>query len=150
MSFLIILITFIIFYILGHAGPAYLVGTTCVTFLGCNAGPLGYDALLHVISSILYVLGLLWLIKKYPKLTILTDNLWKNVFIIISFVALMSVAWEIIEYTHDSIRLAQNPSFPTLELDQPTNADTMGDLIISLIAGAATLPFVKKQLENKN
>ena len=118
--------------------------TRCFKYLGCNAGFFGFDALVHFLGGILYVTLILWLIDKYPKLNILHNNFWKNAIILLAIVVLMGVFWEIIEFSTGHFRtfvLHQNLTIKNMP--QPSNSDTMGDLIFGLFGGVAAVVLLK-------
>ncbi len=125
--------------------------TMCYKYLGgCDAGFFGYDALEHLLFGISAVCVLVWLCKKYPRFSLLSqDKKWKNLFTLVAIVALASVAWEFVECAHDYFRLEvfREPLLSLRlhinNLDQPTNLDTMGDLAFSVGGSIFALLFVE-------
>lgn len=120
---------------------SWLNNSKCFTYLGCNAGFFGYDALVHFFSGMTEAVFIFWLAEKSQKFNFLHKSFWKNAIIIISIVALLGIGWEIIEFSYDQIRthvLHQNLLDPN-RLVQPNNIDTMGDLISTLIGALVIL-----------
>jgi hypothetical protein len=122
---------------------------SCYKYLGCSVGFFGYDALEHFLSGIALTWILVWIFQKFPKYSLLSDKLWKNVLILIALVALFSVLWELSELVHDVFRssiLHQpliNFRLNINLMDQPTNLDTMGDLFFELFGSVIALIFAK-------
>ena len=134
-------------------GQIWVSGNTaCVKFLGCGAGFFGYDALEHFLWGVLVVVFSIGICVKFPLLNLLhNDALWKNVLLLLAFLALVSVGWELLEYSHDHI-LTQFAFFNKLaflkpqSLAQPSNVDTMGDLTFDLLGGALGILILKANL----
>ena len=69
--------------------------------------------------------------------------------IVVALIVFVSVLWELLEFAHDTIRIdifhqaLVNWSLHINFLDQPTNADTMGDLTFGLFGSILTLLFIK-------
>ena len=64
----------------------------------------------------------------------------------LGLVALVSVLWEIFEFSYDSFRiyvLHHDLLQPVNHLTQPSNADTMGDLIFGLVGASVVLALLK-------
>ena len=136
---------FILGWALGIRGPVFIDNYKCYALLGCNMGFFGYDAVLHLWSGIMDVVLIIWITRKFPAVNIFHKQFWKNFLIIISFVAFISVAWEIGELGHDQYRmkvLHQNLTVPN-HLDQPSNDDTMGDMTFAIIGAALTAGALK-------
>ena len=112
---------------------------TCSPYLGCVAGFFGYDAFEHLFFGIAGTLGIFWFCEHFPKYSLFHTNKFRNFLVIISIVAFVSVLWEIAECAHDALRVdilhepLRNISLHINLLDQPTNLDTMGDLVFSLL-----------------
>ena len=123
---------------------------TCSKYLGCVAGFFGYDAFEHFFFGILCVLIIIWFCEHFPKYSVLTKTNWKDVIIIISLVAFVAVFWEIVECAHDALRVdvlhesLRNFSLHLNLLDQPTNLDTMGDIVFSLLGSIVAICITKK------
>ena len=118
----------------------------CFHLLGCNAGFFGYDAVMHFVSGILEVSFFLWLARRSVSWNLFKGGFWQNVLIMVALVALVSVSWEILEFGYDSFRvdiLHHNLLLPTNHYTQPSNADTVGDLLAGLLGGITTLVFLK-------
>lgn len=98
--------------------------------LGCNYGFFGYDALWHLIGGILAGSAFVLISGKRPRY-----------FALLAIVTLASVGWEALEFGHDKVfnRIPVINKIEFLHFErvaQPSNADTVGDLLFS-IAGAA-------------
>ena len=118
----------------------------CFKYLGCNAGFFGFDAFVHFLAGILFIMFVLWLFHRYPKLNLLHANFWKTAVILLAIVALLGVTWEVIELAADHIRmdvLHENLTHPN-RLAQPSNGDTMGDLTFALLGAALSIGALKK------
>lgn len=124
----------------------------CFRYLGCNIGFFGYDAVVHFFSGILEAIFLIWLCHKFPKTNILhEDSVWKNIVVLIAFVALLAVTWELLEFSADHFRmyiLHENLTNPNI-LAQPNNSDTMGDFTFGL-SGAFLGAFLVKYFDSKS
>ncbi len=141
---------FLLGWILGSYGPDLMSSAVCYTLLGCNAGFFGYDAVLHFVSGIMDVLLILWVTRQFPQVNLFHDRYWKNALIILALVAFIAVTWETIELAHDQFLMKvfhENLRVPN-HLTQPSNDDTMGDMIFSLVGAACTIrllrPFIIK------
>ncbi|HZS42901.1 MAG TPA: hypothetical protein VFA52_01645 [Candidatus Paceibacterota bacterium] len=131
---------YIIIQIYGAVEYAYVANADCHKYLGCGVEFFGYDAFEHFFSGLLFWFLILWLCQLFPKYSILHESRWKNFLILVSLSTLFFVLWEIGECLHDIFRL-QIVHEPILSynlrfnlLDQPTNLDTMGDLIFGLLS----------------
>jgi hypothetical protein len=129
---------------------AWAGNATCSKYLGCVTGFAGYDAFEHLFSGVAVALFIVWLCRRYPAYSILPDEPWKAALVIVAAVALVSVAWEILEFAHDAIRLdlfhepLRNVRFHINLLDQPSNTDTMGDLSFNLLGAIVGVLFQSK------
>ena len=118
----------------------------CFKYFGCNAGFFGFDALVHFLAGILFIMFVLWLFHAYPKLNLLHSNFWKTTVTLLAIVALLGVTWEFMEFSADHIRidiLHENLIHPN-RLAQPSNGDTMGDLTFALLGAALSISILKK------
>jgi len=119
-------------YTAGNAG-------SCSKYVGCLTGFTGFDAFEHLVFGIAATLFIIWFSERFTRYSVLPEKIWKKVLVIIALVALLSVAWEIVECIHDAVRLdilhqpLRNIRLQINLLDQPTNLDTMGDLIASFV-----------------
>jgi len=141
---------FLIICIMGEGiGGSLASNPSCLKYLGCTNGFFGYDAIEHLFFGIAGTFVLIWLFQKFPKYSILKEKRWKNILIIVSLIALMSVLWELLECAHDVFRVdilhqtLVNWRLHINLLDQPTNLDTMGDLTFDLIGSVIVLFFTK-------
>lgn len=120
----------------------------CFRFLGCNAGFFGYDALVHFLAGIMEMAFLFWLRTKLKK-DFLHGIYFYDMAILVAFLALMAVSWELVEFCFDQFRLYVlhvNLLVPN-HLAQPSNADTMGDMFFSIFSGKlAAVYFLKSRL----
>lgn len=126
---------------------AFGSNNSCYKYIGCVDGFGGYDAIEHFLFGIAIIFILIWIFQKFPKFSVMQDNVWKNIFILISIVSLISVLWEFTECSYDFFRLEilHQPLF-NLKLKinylaQPSNLDTMGDFTFSLLGSLLTLFF---------
>jgi len=99
----VVIFAVIIFF--GYQGPGWIKDSLCFTYLGCNAGFFGYDSIMHFSSGIMDVAILLWIFMRFPSFSLLGNSFWKNLVIVLSVVALVAVCWEILEYSHDFVRM---------------------------------------------
>ncbi|HEU5114353.1 MAG TPA: hypothetical protein VFT82_01145 [Candidatus Paceibacterota bacterium] len=112
----------------------------CYPYLGCNIGFFGYDALLHFVSGMMEVAGLVWLGLRY-RLYSFQDRFWKNAVFLIALIALIAVSWEFVEFAYDHFRmdiLHTNLTNPN-QMAQASNSDTMGDIFFSMLGSAITI-----------
>ena len=115
---------------------------------GCNAGFFGYDILEHFSGGLFSALMITWLALRNQKINILHNDALKNFIIILAVIALLGIGWEILEFSHDHI-FSQSALFQTMtifhpkNIVQPSNSDTMGDLVFDLL-GATTAAIVLK------
>jgi hypothetical protein len=99
----------------------------------------GYDAFEHLFFGVALVILIVWLCEHFPKYCITHPERWKTALIVVAVVVFISVLWEILECTHDALRMnvlhesLRNFSLNINLLDQPTNIDTMGDLSFGLV-----------------
>lgn len=144
------LVLFIVWFF-GHYEPHYIFNDKCFNLLGCNIGFFGYDALIHLLSSIFEAAILIWLMNKFPKINVLKYNLWKNIAVLILIVFLLGITWEICEFVSDEIRLSStNPALVHSNFfDQPSRSDMMGDIAFSVLGACITALSLKKQVQKK-
>lgn len=143
-----IVLIFMVMWIVSVRGPTLISNDKCFAVLGCNVGFFGYDALLHFVSGIMDAVVIVWLARKFPSISLFHQRFWKNFLIVIALVALIAVSWEFGEYCHDQFRmnvLHENLTMPN-HLDQPSNADTMGDLTFSILGSALTALALQSML----
>lgn len=128
-------ISFVVLQVFGVWGPVLISNQLCFRWFGCNAGFFGYDAIIHTVSAVMEVLFIVWLMKMYPRISMLTDSRLKNVIMLVSLVALLAVIWELGEFLQDRYFmyvLHIDLLHPVNALSQPSNIDTMGDEFFSL------------------
>ncbi len=143
-SLLLLVIVFDILQILGVSGPTFMDNSKCFAYLGCNAGFFGYDILVHFTSGISIVLILVWLMRKYPRLSILHGVRWKDILTLIICTVFIGVVWEFGEFARDQFMMkALNIDLihPINLLAQTSNSDTMGDLFFEMF-GATVASFI--------
>jgi hypothetical protein len=125
----------------------------CSKIFGCTSSFFGYDALEHFTFGIVIIFLIVWICKSFPKYSILSDNVWKTIFALITFSVFISVLWEFGECVHDVFRLnilqehLINLKLHVDFLDQPTNLDTMGDMLFNLLGSILSLFFIKLKIE---
>ena len=113
----------------------------CYHLLGCNSGFLGFDFLVHITSGIVLMCLMIWLIQNYQSFHIIHGSFKQKFFILIAIMALIGIVWELGEFAHDSYRiymLHEDLRHPNT-MDQPSNADTMGDMFANLCGGSLAL-----------
>ena len=124
----------------------------CYRIWGCNAGFFGFDFLVHLTSAAAMATLIAWLMKHYDFLNISHGGFFAKFVVIIACVALFGVMWETGEFIHDRYQtniLQEDLRNPVNLLDQPSNADTVGDLFASVSGAALALiigRFIKKDL----
>jgi len=125
----------------------------CYPYLGCSAGFFGYDAIEHFLFGFTTVWIIVWLCGKFPKYSILNEQYWKTALTLVAIFALIGVCWEIIEYSRDSFfinvmhQTLINVRLHTNHLLQPSNSDTMGDLVFGLIGAITAASFLHHNLK---
>lgn len=149
-------ILFFIAFIFGEGiGSNLGLNQSCSPYLGCASGFFGFDAVEHFIAGAAEVFVLLWIFRKFPKYSILSDKRWKNVLIFVATIVFISVMWEFVECAHDLFRsnilheVLINRRLHMNLLDQPNNLDTMGDLFFGM-CGAFVALFFTKNIINTN
>ena len=131
--------------ILGWIGKAL-----CNPYLGCDSGFFGYDGLMHFLGGAILVITILWLMKRYPAINFLEEKPYKNFIIFISMVMFVEVLWEIMEFVFDQVRIYIFHWNIHIEyLAQPSNADTIGDLTLSLI-GTLVMATIFKWIDRRS
>ena len=143
----------VLFLIVGAFGEGpiahYASNTICNAYINCTVGFFGYDAIEHFLSGVSVTLILIWIFKKFPTYSLFTPTRWKNIVILLALVISISVVWEIIECAYDIFRfdILVEPSLGVkLHLNilaQPTNLDTMGDLIFGAFGALLTVFFIE-------
>jgi len=132
----------------GQVWPRWEANDLCFRYLGCNAGFFGYDALVHFFFGITAAFGLMGIFESWPKLSLFHKTLrhplrnWKNVLIVILFVAAISYFWEILECSTDAYRmyfLHLDLLHPKNILAQPSDFDTMGDMTCAVVGSFIAL-----------
>lgn len=122
--------------------------SACYPYLGCDAGFFGYDALEHFLFGFAAVWITVWLCRIFPKHSILAVEHWKSWLILVAFVMLIAVFWEIGEWFRDAYLLdIAHERLLDLRLHinylaQPSNFDTMGDLIFTLLGSFLGPPLL--------
>lgn len=129
------LLALFLFMSLGCDQLGLMNNDACFPILGCNAGFGGFDALVHLVSGASEVVIVIWLIRTWPKVNILTNTYWKNIVILSAIVLLLSFFWELSEYIGDWGRMYiwhHDLIHPNM-LYQASDADTMGDMTFSFV-----------------
>lgn len=107
----------------------------CLPYFGCNAGIFGYDGFLHILNGLALPFGFAWLGKGRVR----------SPLYLLSLVALVAVGWEAAEFAYDHIRIVLfhiNLTDPN-QMAQPTNTDTMGDLILETLGAIPAIISLK-------
>lgn len=101
-----------------------------------------FDKVQHFLGGFLVCSIFLLLIKEYPQLLVFPKNPFVALVLVISFVALIGVGWELYEYFTDYFY--RNFLHFSIPLIQSNLDDTMEDLIFDLLGGlTGTLIFLK-------
>jgi hypothetical protein len=126
----------------------------CYPYLGCDSGFFGYDALEHFLFGFAAVWIIVWLCQKFPRYSILNEEFWKSVLILVALVTFIEVIWEIGECFRDAYLLdivheqLLNFRLHINYLAQPSNFDTMGDITFNLLGSLLAVPFMSPKLKN--
>jgi hypothetical protein len=142
----VVVIVFFALVFFGVHGPMMMTDDKCYPiFLGCNVGFFGYDAFVHLASGVLDVVLVIWFFRKFPSINLFYDKFWKNFIIIVSLVTTIGFLWECVEFSHDEFRteILHQDLVASKKLDQPSNDDTMGDIIFSILGAAITTLALK-------
>ena len=125
----------------------FIENSRCFHYLGCNAGFLGYDVVVHFFCGIFDAMLVVWIGEKYLHLNILHSHFWKNALIIVMAVAFFAIVWELYEFILDNFAASFlnhiPPSFN--QLAQPGNSDTVGDMTFGIL-GAFTGVFILRAI----
>ncbi len=144
---LISLAVFVFFeFIAGHLLWPAMNNSSCLNYLGCNAGFFGYDALVHFTAGIMETAFILWLINKYPNLNSFQYKFARNLFMFSCLIIFIGVFWEFFEFALDHIRmdlLHLDLLHPINRLYQASNDDTMGDLFFGWLASILAILSIK-------
>lgn len=139
----------------GHAF-GWMDNSYCFTYLNCNAGFFGYDAFVHFLGGIIEVIFIFWLAEKFSQFNFFQKSFWKNFTILMALVALLSVGWELGEFSYDTVRMNifhEDLVHPTDRLRQVNNDDTMGDFFFGLFGAILMIAILeisdRKQLTAK-
>ncbi len=114
----------------------------CYRYLGCNTGFFGYDMAVHFLSGIADAALAILLMREFPSLNLLTKYFWKDLLSILSVVVFIAFLWEFAEFCWDYFRiliLHMDLAFPN-KLYQPSNEDTMGDMLVAIIGALLVAP----------
>lgn len=128
----------LIITMLGELFTHWGSNNACSAYLGCVTGFMGYDAFEHFFFGVVAGAFVLWVGKWNERYAFTFADWRKTVFVLLSIATLVSVCWEILEFTHDAFRINVlgehlfNLKLHLDMLDQPTNFDTMGDLIMNM------------------
>ncbi len=136
----------------------FIENSRCFHYLGCNAGFLGYDIVVHFFGGVFEAMLVVWIGEKYLHLNILHNRFWKNALIIVMAVAFFAVIWELYEFILDNFAASFlnhiPPSFN--QLAQPGNGDTIGDMIFGILGALtgvlalkAIIPYVLERSQIK-
>ena len=85
--------------------------------------------------------------RHYARFNVMHKEFWKTVVVLVAMVAFLAVAWEAWEFSVDHFKmdvLHMNLISPVNVLLQPTNSDTMGDIVCTILGSMAGLSILKK------
>lgn len=128
---------FDVMLVLGYLYPWWMRNGLCFRLLGCNDGFFGYDAYLHFVSGMVQAAFVLWLAYRVPRWNFFGKGYVRNLFVLVATVALISVLWELGEFLHDhyALYIAHLNVYHLDDALQPTNSDTVGDMIFGISGG---------------
>jgi hypothetical protein len=141
-----VLVAVVILFLLASLGgnlSGLMNNDACYTYLGCNAGFFGYDAIVHMVSGVMNIFILIYIMRTWPKFNFLTGSYWKNMLILVAFALVIGLCWEWGEFAADHFKmivLHMNIINPNRQY-QPSNGDTMGDLFFGGIGATITSSF---------
>lgn len=92
-----------------------------------------YDTIMHTLSGVFEAYIAIYIINK-------SNNKLQDIIFILGFVSLISLGWEIFEFTSSNL-LGTDPQ--KVELTGVT--DTMKDLIVALLGGIVTILFYRRK-----
>jgi len=98
------------------------------------------DAIFHFGATVVFGLGVYWLIVRFPGHLDLSKNLFVTLLAGASLAALGAVLWEFGEYIYDAVALALNTGAMPVQL---SIADTMKDLMFNILGGLAVAIFAR-------
>ena len=98
------------------------------------------DAIFHFGATVVFGLGVYWLILRFPGHLDLSKNLFVTLLAGASLAALGAVLWEFGEYIYDAVALALNTGAMPVQL---SIADTMKDLMFNILGGLAVAIFAR-------
>ncbi len=131
----------------GSEPLGFMKNSTCLPYMGCDAGFFGYDALTHFVCGIVVAVGLAWLAGRHPRAKIFGPSRLKNFLTILAVAALVGMLWEVFEFGFDhfrSIVLHMNLYHPN-QAAQPSNSDTVGDMLFGLLGSIfGSMPLRKR------
>jgi len=138
---------YIVFEFFADAWTYWIDNALCFRYLGCNAGFFGYDAAVHFLAGVFEAVLLVWLCQRFPRFCVLhEDSIRKNILVIVSLVVLLTLGWELWEFSVDHLRmdvLGENLSNPNV-LGQPSGSDTMGDFAFGAVGALVGALVVKR------
>jgi hypothetical protein len=123
--------------------------SACYPFLGCDSGFFGYDALEHFLFGVTAVWAIIWLWRRFPRISLGHARFWKSALTILSLVMLVAVLWEMGECFRDAYLLdIAHQSLVNFRLHinylaQPSNFDTMGDLTFTMLGALISITSLR-------
>ncbi|PJA94643.1 hypothetical protein CO131_00390 [Candidatus Kaiserbacteria bacterium CG_4_9_14_3_um_filter_50_16] len=129
------------------------LNSACYSYLGCDSGFFGYDAIEHFLFGFAAVLAIVWVCRKFPQYSILSTSYWETGLVLVASITLIAVLWEIGECFRDAYLL--DIAHETLldfarhinYLAQPSNIDTMGDLAFNLFGSLLAVFYINPRLQ---
>ena len=104
------------------------------------------DIISHFGATVVFGLGVYWLILRFPGHLDLSKNLFVTLLAGASLSALGAVLWEFGEYIYDLTNLASNPNALPVQL---SIGDTLKDLLFNILGGIAVAIFARVHYHRK-
>ncbi len=134
----------------GSEPLGYMKNSNCMPGLGCNVGFFGYDGLTHLVCGVVVAIGLAWLARRHPEAQLFSrdKSFAMNILTVLAVAALVGTLWEILEFCFDSFRIVLlhiDLAHPN-QAAQPSNADTVGDMLFGLLGSFFGSMAIRKDI----
>ena len=145
----VLVIIFLTGWIVGAFGPTLMNNNTCYALLGCNAGFFGFDAALHFFGGITIATLIIWLMRRFPAVTMFHERFWKNFLTLIALASFIAISWELVEFSgdHFKMKILHEDLVALNQLKQSGNSDTMGDMTFFVLGAALAARAFKSKLK---
>ena len=91
--------------VLGEFITGWATNNICYTYLGCNDGFFGYDAMEHLLFGFALLTFMLWLGRRFPSFSLIAHTRIKTIVTLLAYVAFAAVIWEMFECGWDQYRV---------------------------------------------